>query len=390
MGRGVADSRDLVVLVLVIAARFFVPLAIPRYPIPAGIAALVIDGVDQTIFQVFTTLPLAGYQSYDKALDVYYLSIEYLSTLRNWTNLSAFAMSRFLFYDRLVGSLLFELLQFRALLLLFPNTFEYFFLFYEGVRLRWNPRRLSVASVVGAAFAIWVFVTVPQEYWIHIAQFDVTDMLKTRVFGMPLDAGWGTVLSENVPLVMAMVAGAATLVVAARWYILHRLPPADWRFSFDADAHGMDVTPAEIAAAKQAGARSLFDVEMFEKIALVSLITVVFWRILPGVQASPVSIAVGVTVVILANTVISESLVRSGVRWQSAVLEFAVMAAVNGLVVAAYVVVLPFVDGAIDVPATLFSVLLLTLLVTMYDRFRPSYQVRRDRATAANQAASGA
>jgi hypothetical protein len=50
---------------------------------------------------------------------------------------------------------------------------------------------------------------------------------------------------------------------------------------------------------------------------------------------------------------------------------------VNTLVVAAYVVILPFVDGAIDVPATLFSVLLLTLLVTMYDRFRPYYQVRQ-------------
>ncbi len=378
-----AESRDLVVLALVIAARFFVPLAIPRYPIPAGIAALVIDGVDQTIFQVFTTLPLAGYQSYDKALDVYYLSIQYLSTLRNWTNLAAFAMSRFLFYYRLVGSLLFEVLQLRALLLLFPNTFEYFFLFYEGVRLRWNPKRMSAAMVIGAAFAIWVFVKVPQEYWIHIAQFDVTDMLKTKVFGMPLDAAWETALAENVPLVMAMLASVAALILAARWFLVHRLPPANWRFSFDVDAHGMDVAPAEVVAVQRAGARSLFDVEMFEKIALVSLVTVTFWRILPGVQASPISITVGVTVVIVANTVFSEWLVRYGVRWQSALLEFAVMAVVNALVVGAYVVILPFVDGAIDVPATLFSVLLLTLLVTMYDRFRPYYQVRRNRAAAA-------
>lgn len=378
-----AESRDLVVLALVIAARFFVPLSIPRYPIPAGIAALVIDGVDQTIFQVFTTLPLAGYQSYDKALDVYYLSIQYLSTLRNWTNLAAFAMSRFLFYYRLVGSLLFEVLQLRALLLLFPNTFEYFFLFYEGVRLRWNPKRMSAAMVIGAAFAIWVFVKVPQEYWIHIAQFDVTDMLKTKVFGMPLDAAWETALAENVPLVMAMLASVAALILAARWFLVHRLPPANWRFSFDVDAHGMDVAPAEVVAVQRAGARSLFDVEMFEKIALVSLVTVTFWRILPGVQASPISITVGVTVVIVANTVFSEWLVRYGVRWQSALLEFAVMAVVNALVVGAYVVILPFVDGAIDVPATLFSVLLLTLLVTMYDRFRPYYQVRRNRAAAA-------
>jgi hypothetical protein len=373
----VTDSRDLAVLVLVIAARFFVPLAIPRYPIPAGIAALVIDGVDQTIFQVFTTLPLAGYQSYDKALDVYYLSVAYLSTLRNWTNLAAFAMSRFLFYYRLVGVLLFELLQIRALLLFFPNTFEYFFLFYEAVRLRWNPRRMSAALVIGAAFAIWVFIKVPQEYWIHIAQLDVTDELKTRVFGMPLDAPWSAVLAENVPLVLTMAAGAVALIVAARWFIVNRLPSADWGFSFDADAHGTDVTPAEVVAAQRAGARHLFDFEMFEKALLVSLVTVIFWRILPGVDASPVSITIGVTVVIVANTVISEGLVRYGVRWQSALLEFVVMAVVNTLVVAAYVVILPFVDGAIDVPATLFSVLLLTLLVTMYDRFRPYYQVRQ-------------
>jgi hypothetical protein len=371
-------SSDLLILLLVVAARLFVPLAIPRYPIPAGIAALVIDGVDQTIFQAFTTLPLAGYQSYDKALDIYYLSIEYLSMLRNWTNLSAFAMGRFLFYYRLVGSLLFELSQVRALLLLFPNTFEYFFLFYEGVRLRWNPRRMSAAMVIGAAFAIWVFIKVPQEYWIHIAQFDVTDMLKERVFGVPLDTGWGTIVSENIPFIIGVIVVVLLLIAALRSYITNHLPPADWGFSFDVDAHGRDVTPEEVVAAQRISAQRFFDTEMFEKAALVSLVTVIFWRILPGVQASPISITVGVTVVIVANTVISEALVRYGVRWQSAVLEFVVMAVVNALVVAAFVVILPFVNGVIDVPATLFSVLLLTLLVTLYDRFRPYYQVRRD------------
>jgi hypothetical protein len=371
-------SSDLLILLLLVAAQLFVPLAIPRYPIPAGIAALVIDGVDQTIFQAFTTLPLAGYQSYDKALDIYYLSIEYLSMLRNWTNLTAFAMGRFLFYYRLVGSLLFELSQMRALLLLFPNTFEYFFLFYEGVRLRWNPRRMSAALVIGAAFAIWVFVKVPQEYWIHIAQFDVTDMLKERVFGVPVDTGWGTIVGENIPFLIGVVVVVLLLIAALRSFITHRLPPADWGFSFDVDAHGTDVTPEEVVAAQRVSAQRFFDTEMFEKAALVSLVTVIFWRILPGVQASPVSIIVGVTLVIVANTVISELLVRYGVRWSSTLVEFVVMAIVNALVVAAYVVILPFVNGVIDVPATLFSVLLLTLLVTLYDRFRPYYQVRRD------------
>ena len=75
---------------VVVASRVLVPLAIPRFPLPAMLAALVIDGIDQTIFQTFTDLDLTGYQSYDKALDVYYLSIAYVATLRNWTNLDAF------------------------------------------------------------------------------------------------------------------------------------------------------------------------------------------------------------------------------------------------------------------------------------------------------------
>ena len=74
------------IFVAVVAARVLVPLAIPRYPLPAMLAALVIDGIDQTIFQTFTTLDLSGYQAYDKALDVYYLSIAYIATMRNWTN----------------------------------------------------------------------------------------------------------------------------------------------------------------------------------------------------------------------------------------------------------------------------------------------------------------
>ena len=147
-------------------------------PLPAIIACLLLDGVDQSIFQAFTNLPLDGYQSYDKALDIYYLTVAYIATLRNWTNLLAFRVSRFLLYYRLVGVVLFELTGLRALLLLFPNTFEYFFIWYEAVRLWWNPRRLSRVAVITAAAAIWIVIKLPQEYWIHIFQGDVTDTLK--------------------------------------------------------------------------------------------------------------------------------------------------------------------------------------------------------------------
>jgi hypothetical protein len=374
------DTSDYLILLVVIGARLGVPLIIPRYPIPAGIGALVIDAIDQTVFQTFTKLPLTGYQGYDKALDIYYLSIEYLSTLRNWVNLYAFNMSRFLYYFRLVGVLLFELSQIRAVLLFFPNTFEYFFLFYEAVRLRWDPRRMSQALVIAAAFAIWVFIKIPQEYWIHIAQLDVTDLVKEQIFGVPADTSWGEIVSQNIPFFIGLILAIIALIALIRRYITQELPPADWSLSFDADAHGRDVTPQEARIAQQVSARTFFDDELFEKFALVSLVTIIFSRVLPSVQATVMQTAIGVGIVILVNTLLSEALVRRGVRWESAFWEFVAMALANLLTVAFFYVVLPFGNGALDVPATLFSVLLITLLVTLYDNFRPDYLVRRFRS----------
>ena len=39
---------------LVVGLRLVVPLFIPRFPLPAILAALVIDGVDKSIFAAFT------------------------------------------------------------------------------------------------------------------------------------------------------------------------------------------------------------------------------------------------------------------------------------------------------------------------------------------------
>mgnify|MGYP000863032880 CR=1 FL=1 len=74
---------DQFVFLLVVGGRFLLPLLIPRFPLPAIIACLVLDGVDQTIFQLFGYDP-PGYQSYDKAMDIFYLSVAYLAAMRNW------------------------------------------------------------------------------------------------------------------------------------------------------------------------------------------------------------------------------------------------------------------------------------------------------------------
>ena len=144
------DTATTLVFVAVVGARFLLPLAIPYYPLPAIVACLILDGVDQTIFQAFGHDP-PGYQAYDKAMDVFYLSMAYLATLRNWESMPAFRIGWFLYFYRLVGALAFELTHARWLLLVFPNVFEYFFIAYETIRSRWAPVHLLVGWWLSAA-----------------------------------------------------------------------------------------------------------------------------------------------------------------------------------------------------------------------------------------------
>ena len=177
---------------MILAIRFIVPLFIPRFPLPAILVCLVVDAADQTILQQLTDLSLDSYQNYDKALDIYYLTIAYLAVYRNWTNGIAVEVARFLWYYRLIGVLAFEITQERWLLMVFPNTFEYFFIAYEVVRTCWDPRRMSRRAVIGLAAFIWIFIKLPQEWWIHVAQNDFTDFMKETVFGVDGTDSWAT------------------------------------------------------------------------------------------------------------------------------------------------------------------------------------------------------
>ena len=368
---------------VVVASRILVPLAIPHFPLPAMLVALVIDGVDQTIFQTFTSLDLSGYQQYDKALDVYYLSIAYIATLRNWTNLPAFSVSRFLYYYRLVGVVVFELTQIRAVLLIFPNTFEYFFDFYEGVRARWDPRRMSPRLVIGAAAFIWIFIKLPQEWWIHVAQLDMTDFIKENIFGVDPSASWGEAIAAN-PLVIVVVVVAIVLAAVAGWWLVtRRLPPADRPLTFSADAHQPKVDKDRIDATRKRTAQSLVDREVVEKVVLVALVSIIFGRMLPGVDDSPLVIASGVAIVIIVNAAISDYLVRraTSLGYHTTTRQFIGTLAVNLAIVAVGQLVLDALHGPTLEHALIF-VLLLSLIVTLYDRYRPIHVTRFEKLDA--------
>ncbi len=370
------DTWAILVGVAVVAARLLVPLLIPLWPLPAMIAALVIDAVDQTVFQALAPgADLVWYQGYDKALDIYYLSIAYLSTLRNWTNPAAFRVSWFLYYYRLAGALAFEATGVRALLLVFPNTFEYFFDTIEAIRVRWDPRRVSPRLAIGIAAFIWIFIKLPQEWWIHVAQLDTTDIVQERIFGVPAGTSWPDTFAGQWWIVIAFVAVVIALIVLAWWAITRKLPPTDRPITLAADAQQPPLAEADVQRAATEIAGHLASRETFEKVVMLVMVTGIFGMGL-DVDLPPVPLAIGVGAVVLVTTLISHWMTRRGYGWDSAVRQFLVTAIVIWAVVIGLTLITPLPGGLAAIIQTLFFVILMSILVTMYDRYRPRYIVR--------------
>ena len=335
------------ILVLIVGARFIVPLGTPRFPLPAILASLAIDAVDQTVLAAFDVEP-SNYQQYDKALDVYYLAIAYISTIRNWTEGPAFRVGQFLWYYRLVGVLVFALTDARAALLIFPNTFEFFFIFYEATRLKWEPSRLPTRTLVTVALGIWFFIKLPQEWWIHVAQRDFTEFVLDNPISL---------------LVIAVAAIGAGLWLRRELTVL---PPVDWPTTFAVDRR--ETTVFTKMAAEPWSSWALINHPLLEKTALVALTSTIFLQWLPRESTDLPRVFIGVAVIIVASSLVGNWLCRLKSSWSPTTADLAATAAIN--LVALLVLVLSPANGWPGFGFTLFLLVLLTLIVTLYDRYR--------------------
>ncbi|MGZ8720533.1 MAG: hypothetical protein ACXWXH_03565 [Aeromicrobium sp.] len=377
------------VVVLVVGARLLIPFAIPYWPLPGAVACLIIDAADQSIFQQWPAIPLDGYQSYDKSLDIYYLAIIYMSTLRNWVNSDAFKMSFFLYYYRLVGVVAFELSQVRAILFIFPNTFEYFFDFFEAVRTRWNTARIGKWTVIISAAAIWIFIKLPQEYWIHIAQKDVTDTVKTELFGVSADSSWSETFSNAPGVLVAIIAGVAILIFGAYWLLMHKAPPADHSFRLKADPLPPECQGAELYRTARATER-IFDRALLEKVVLTGLISVVFAQYLLSDDVRSIGVIAFVASFVAVNALVSQWMARRGREWTSVAYELIVMFIVNFGIVASLLFVQRVLnlisDNRAPIGTTLFFTFLFTVITVLFDRYRTVFTARGVLATRTSEA----
>lgn len=353
------SADDSALVVAIVAARLIVPLFIPRFPLVI-VAALAIDAVDQTLLAEFTSVDTGEggpYQSYDKALDVYYLTVAYLSTVRNWTSLPAFRVGQFLFFYRLLGTALFELTDERAMLLIFPNTFEYYFIVYEILRLRRDPTRFTGRTWLGIAAFLWIFVKLPQEYWIHIAQRDFTDTVR-----------------EYPAFGVACALGVLAIIGILLFVVRPRLPAPDWSLRFPADPIP---TPPELSRERVSHrlSRRFLSLELVEEAALLSLLCVIFSQIIPRVDATPTQVTLGILGIVAANALVSAWSARRGVSLESTVLVFAFRLALNfGFVFLASALFTG--NTSFSVPDGLFFAYLITLVLVLYDVYRPLYIAR--------------
>jgi hypothetical protein len=351
---------DAVIVTLIVVTRLVVPLFIPRFPLVI-VGALVVDAVDQTLLAQLTEVDTGEdgpYQSYDKALDIYYLTVAYLATMRNWASEGAFRVARFLFFYRLVGVTLFELFDERWLLFVFPNTFEYFFIAYEVVRLRWDPTRISTRGWVLTAAVIWVFVKLPQEWWIHIAQLDFTDAVRAHT---------------ELFLVLGLL---ALIPAAVAWHLLRpRVPAPDWALRFAADPIAPELaTPAVRYRSRLA--RGIRSRQLLEEAFLLSLVCVIFAIMLPGGEASPLEVCAVVSAIVLANAFASLWVARrGGLGIRSGAVLYLLRFGLN--------LALLYSAGQIAgerEPAplghALFFAQLITLITWLYDWYRPLYEAR--------------
>jgi hypothetical protein len=299
-------------------------------------------------------------------------------------------MGQFLFYFRLVGVAAFELSDTRFVLFLFPNTFEYFFIFYEAVRMHWNPARIGKWTVVVATLVIWVFVKLPQEWWIHIAQMDLTDFVKEELFGVALDTTWRSAVAESPEVVAGAVALLSILGIGGYAALRRWAPGEDHDLRLAADPLPSALKGGEVYRTVRMHSR-LFDRALAEKVVLTSLVWTIFVSMLPGLDAGLLQVGLSVGTFVVLNSLVTQWLARRGRSWRSVGLEFATMAVVNlGLVT-----VLEVLEGALAIApyrlsldSALFFVFLLTVLIVMFDRYR-IVRLAREVARGEGEGASG-
>jgi hypothetical protein len=160
---------------LVVALKFVVPVLLPRIPFAAGWTNFILDALDGDLL-VPLGLVKPAYEVVDKAADwVTYVFMVAAAWRGRWPIRRWLAA---LFVLRSVGQLLFFATGDERVFLLFPNFLEPIFLVYaSALFLKQAEGHAWYLRHRAAIWALVVLYKLPDEWIVHIARIDMSDLL---------------------------------------------------------------------------------------------------------------------------------------------------------------------------------------------------------------------
>jgi hypothetical protein len=155
-------------MLIIAAARVAGSLPVLRWPLLGGIVALLVDQSDLFMMNLIDLGGVSDYQRFDKYLDQVYM-LTFLAVAVRWEAVPR-SVALGLYGYRLAGFLVFEATGSRDILLLFPNVFEFWFLFVAGIKtfrvdFAYTPAQLAASAAVLVPLKLF------QEYAIHYARW---------------------------------------------------------------------------------------------------------------------------------------------------------------------------------------------------------------------------
>jgi hypothetical protein len=341
-------NLELLLVAAVVVVRLVAPLAILRYPLPGLVfSAFVIDSVDRDAYHAYLDITEMQYQRFDKALDTYYLCFAYLAMLRHWKSPTAVTIGRALFFYRLIGVAVFELTGLRWMLAAFPNAYEFFFLFYEAVRLRWRVERLTPRGWAVAAGVITAAVLV-KEVWVHVLIVDTA-----------------TLVTEHLTAAVIVLTVAVALAAIAWMRVRHRLPPPDGRASWRVRTEVRDGSlPLHALPARREPRTWLRATEAFVLVSLISVIAIEG----TGRSADLRIVLPGALALLVLHSLLGTVIERTPAARRSTFGEFALLLAVNGAVVTLTGLALAALGVDLDPLSLILFVVPLTFFLVLYER----------------------
>lgn len=153
--------------IIISIVRLLGALLVLKWAIVGAIIAIVVDFSDLFLMNLLDLGGVRNYQSLDKWLDLSYM-MTFLYVSMKWSrNLLYLSLGLFIF--RLFGLLLFEITSNRWLLVIFPNFYEFWFVF-AAIAIKFERFRFANKPVL---FLIAVLFTLKilQEFTLHGARW---------------------------------------------------------------------------------------------------------------------------------------------------------------------------------------------------------------------------